>query len=129
MSKLSRQQLIDLAVNDYFGNVDKKNMDAVLATCHADCAVTIQTDHLTHSGIDGIRRMFENLFAGFEEIWHGDFEVTADAENQTVSARFNVRLKDAQGRETRLSNCNFWYVEDGKFRRYYVFMSGENVLR
>lgn len=129
MSKLTRQQLIALGVESYFGNVDRKNMDAVLACCHGDCTVTIQTDHLTHSGIDGIRRMFENLFAGYEEIWHGDFEVTADEQNQTVSMRFNVRLVDAKGQETRLSNCNFFYVEGGKFRRYYVFMSGDNVLR
>ncbi|EIL99325.1 hypothetical protein RHOFW104T7_00295 [Rhodanobacter thiooxydans] len=129
MSKLTRQQLIALGVENYFGNVDRKNMDAVLACCHDDCTVTIQTDHLTHSGMDGIRRMFENLFAGYEEIWHGDFEVTADEQNQTVSMRFNVRLVDAKGQETRLSNCNFFYVEGGKFRRYYVFMSGDNVLR
>lgn len=129
MSKLTRQQLIDLAVDSYFANVDRKDMDAVLACCHDDCFVTVQTQPITHSGIDGIRRMFETLFSSYEEIWHGDFEVTADEENQTVAARFNVRLKDAAGKETRLSNCNFWYVKDGKFSRYYVFMSGENVLR
>lgn len=129
MSKLTRQQLIELGCEKYFGNVDRKNMDGVLACMHDDCVVTIQTDNLAHPGIDAIRRMFENLFAGYEEIWHGDFEVTADEENQTVSMRFNVRLVDAKGQETRLSNCNFFYVEGGRFRRYFVFMSGENVLR
>ena len=129
MSHFSREQLIDLAVQKYFGNVDRKNMQAILDCCHEDVAFTIQTDNLTHSGHAGVRKMFDNLFGNYETIWHGDFEVAADAETQTVSARFNVFLKDAQGNETRLRNCNFWYVEDGKFRRVFVYMSGENVLR
>lgn len=129
MSRLTRQQLIDLAIDAYFANVDRKNMDGVLACCHDDCSVTIQTAPITHNGVDGIRKMFETLFSSYEHIWHGDFDVTADEVNQTVSARFNVLLRDAAGQETRLSNCNFWYVEGGKFSRYYVFMSGTNVLR
>lgn len=126
--RMTRQELIHLAIDSYFGNVDRKNMDGVLATCHENCSVTIPTAPVTHGGIDGIRRMFENLFSSYEKIWHGDFEITADEENQTIAARFNVRLEDANGQVTKLTNCNFWYVEDGRFRRYYVFMSGENVL-
>jgi len=129
MSHLSREQLLELATQKYFANVDKKNMPGVLDCCHEDVAFTIQTDNLTHDGHTGVRKMFDNLFNNFEEIWHGDFELAADVEAQTVCARFNVYLKDAQGNETRLRNCNFWYVEDGKFRRVFVFMSGENVLR
>lgn len=50
MSKLNREQLIDLAQMQYFANVDNKNMDAVLACVHDDVQFTIQTDPLTHSG-------------------------------------------------------------------------------
>lgn len=129
MTRLSREQLIELATQSYFGNVDQKKMEEVLACCHEDVQFTIQTDNLTHSGHTGVRKMFENLFSGYEEIWHGDFEAAADEVTQTVCSRFNVYLKDHEGNETRLRNCNFWYVEDGKFRRVFVFMSGENVLR
>ncbi|MEO1901208.1 MAG: nuclear transport factor 2 family protein [Alcanivorax sp.] len=129
MKKLNRQQLIDMATQSYFANVDKKDMDAVLANFHDDAVFTIPTDPIVHEGKAGIRAMFENLFSGFEEVWHGDFECTADEESQSVSARFNVYLKTADGTEVRLSNCNFWYVEDGKFSRVFVFMSGDNVLR
>jgi ketosteroid isomerase-like protein len=126
---LNRDELIDLAVNRYFANVDKKQMQPVLDCCHEDVAFTIQTDNLTHTGHAGVRKMFENLFSGYEEVWHGDFEMAADEQAQTVCARFNVYLKDHQGQETRLRNCNFWYVEGGKFKSVFVFMSGENVLR
>lgn len=129
MTRLTREQLTELATISYFENVDQKNMQQVLDCCHEDVQFTIQTDNLTHSGHTGVRQMFENLFSGYEEIWHGDFEVASDEETQTVCARFNVYLKDAKGNEVRLRNCNFWYVEDGKFRRVFVFMSGENVLR
>lgn len=128
MSRMTRQELIDLAINAYFANVDKKAMEAVLATCHDDCVVTVQPGPTVHSGVDAIRKMFETLFSSYDKVWHGDFEVTADEENQSVSARFNVHLEDAAGNVTRLSNCNFWYVEGGKFRRYFVYMSGQNVL-
>lgn len=130
MSKLNRQQLIDLATKQYFGSVDSKNMDGVLSCFHPDVKFTIQTDNLTHpGGIDGVRTMFEGLFSAYEEIWHGDFEVAVDEEAQTVCSRFGVYLKDPAGNETRLSNCNFWYVRDGKFERVFVFMSGDNVLK
>jgi hypothetical protein len=76
-----------------------------------------------------VRKMFEGLFSTYAQIWHGDFELAVDESTQTVCARFNVFLKDPSGNETRLSNCNFWYVRDGKFERVYVFMSGENVLK
>jgi len=129
MNRLNRDQLIDLALQQYFANVDRKAMQAVLDCCHEDIEFTIQTDHLTHRGRDGVRRMFENLFNGYAHIWHGDFEVAADVDAQSVCARFNVRLQDHQGAQTHLNNCNFWYVENGRFRRVFVFMSGENVLR
>lgn len=129
MSQLTRDELIELATQKYFANVDRKAMAPVLDYCNEDVQFTIQTDNLTHSGHAGVRKMFENLFSGYEEIWHGDFEVAADEQSQTVCARFNVYLKDHQGNETRLKNCNFWYVENGRFSRVFVFMSGENVLR
>ncbi|RGP53647.1 nuclear transport factor 2 family protein [Pseudomonas abyssi] len=129
MTTLNREQLIDLATKQYFANVDCKNMDAVLACFHPDVQFTIQTDNLTHPGVEGVRKMFEGLFSTYDEIWHGDFEMAADDATQTVCARFNVYLKDPAGNETRLSNCNFWYVRDGKFERVFVFMSGDNVLK
>ncbi len=38
-SSLSRDELVDLALNKYFGNVDAKNLDAVL-DCFHDNAMT-----------------------------------------------------------------------------------------
>lgn len=130
MLKLTRDELIELATMDYFANVDKKNMDGVLANFHEDATLTVPTDPIVHEGRDqGIRKMFQNLFDSYVDIWHGDFECTVDEKEQSIAARFNVYLKTEDGGEIKLTNCNFWYVENGKFSRVFVFMSGPNVLK
>ena len=130
MTTLSRDELIHMATMDYFANVDKKNMAGVLANFHEDAVFTIPTDPIVHEGRDqGIRTMFQTLFDSYVDVWHGDFECTADEQTQSVSARFNVYLKTEDGTEIKLTNCNFWYVEEGKFSRVFVFMSGPNVLK
>jgi ketosteroid isomerase-like protein len=127
-SKLRREELIDLATKKYFGNVDGKNMDAVLNCFHSEALFTIQTDHTTHAGVGEIRQMFENFFDGFESIVHKDFTCTVDEENGRVCAVFNVELTDHEGAVTRMQNTNFWRVRGDKFQEVYVYMSGANVL-
>lgn len=127
-SQLGRDQLIDLATQRYFGNVDAKNLDAVLDCFHDEALFTIQTDHTTHSGSGEIRRMFKDFFEGFEEIVHKDFTCTVDAENGRICAVFNVDLKDHEGNVTSMQNTNFWRVRGDKFQEVYVYMSGANLL-
>ncbi|MEQ8388055.1 MAG: nuclear transport factor 2 family protein [Alphaproteobacteria bacterium] len=125
--RLSREELIDIAQKKYFGNVDKKNMQAVLANFNPDAVFTIQSHFTVHEGRDeGIRKMFEGLFE-YDTILHADFETIADVEGQAVSSRFRVEL-DKGSEHTTLMNVNHWYLKDGKFQRVFVWMSGENVL-
>jgi ketosteroid isomerase-like protein len=126
---LTRQQLVDLAVRQYFGNVDAKDLRAVLDCFNEDAVFTIQSSSTVHAGRDtGIKGMFERLFE-YRNILHTDFETITDPETQSVSARFRVELEDAAGQHTTLMNVNHWYLKDGKFQRVYVWMSGENVLK
>lgn len=130
MPAFPRQHYIDMVEIHYFGNVDQKKMQDVLDCFHADASLTVQTAPITHEGRDaGIREMFRTLFDSYEMIWHGNFMHTVDVENECIATRFDVRLRDHDGSEVELHNCNFWYCRDGKFQRVYVFMSGENVLR
>ena len=122
---------VDVVENRYFGNVDRKDMDAVLDCFAEDAVFTIQSAFTVHEGRDtGIRQMFENLFATYEpKIVHRDFEHVVDVENNRCSAKFEVELAEKDGKETNLSNCNFFFFdENGKFERVFVWMSGENVL-
>ncbi|MES1943940.1 hypothetical protein PC39_07494 [Salinisphaera sp. PC39] len=130
MAAFPRQHYIDMVEKHYFGNVDRKNMQAVLDCFQEDGSLTVQTAPITHEGRDaGVREMFQTLFDSYQVIWHGNFEHTVDVENECIATRFDVRLVDHDGGEVELHNCNFWYCRDGKFQRVYVFMSGENVLR
>ena len=127
-SSLSGADLVDLATQRYFANVDAKNMDAVLACFHDTALFTIQTDHTRHHGKGEIREMFQTFFDSYETIIHKDFVCTVDEKNGRVSAVFNVVLVDADGNETRMQNTNFWRILDDKFQEVYVYMSGANVL-
>lgn len=127
-STLNRAGLIDLATQKYFGNVDAKNLDAVLDCFHDEALFTVQTAHTVHAGKAEIRRMFEDFFSAYEVIVHKDFTCTVDEKNGRITAVFNVVLKDAEGNETLMQNTNFWRVREDKFQEVYVYMSGANVL-
>ena len=125
---LSRAELIDLATQKYFANVDAKNMDATLACFHDEALFCVQTAFTRHSSKAEIRRMFEDFFAGYAEIVHKDFTCTVDETNGRIAASFEAVLTGHDGSVTRLFNTNFWRVRDGKFQEVYVYMSGANPL-
>jgi len=125
---LSRSELEDLAINKYFGNVDNKNLDAVL-NCFQDTAVfTVQTAFTVHEGKEGIARMFRDFFDSYETIIHRDFVCTIDEKHGRIVARFIAELVDEQGTTSFLENTNFWRIRDGKFQEVYVYMNQQNPL-
>lgn len=126
--KHSREWYMDLAIKEYFGNVDKKNLQHVLDCFNEDAVFTIQSHFTVHKGRDtGIRKMFENLFE-YKSILHTDFESIVDVENGSISSRFRVELDPPNGAHVHLMNVNHWYIKNDKFQRVYVWMSGQNVL-
>jgi ketosteroid isomerase-like protein len=125
---LSRAELIDLATMQYFGNVDKKDMDAALACFCDEALFCVQTAFTRHAGKPAIRRMFEDFFGAFETIVHKDFVCTVDEQNGRITASFEAVLTGHDGSVTRFYNTNFWRVRDGRFQEVYVYFSGSNVL-
>lgn len=125
---LSRRELIELATQKYFANVDAKNMEATLACFHDEALFCIQTAFTRHSGKAQIRRMFEDFFAAYAKIVHKDFICTVDEKHGRIAASFEAVLTGHDGEVTRLFNTNFWRVRDGRFQEVYVYMSGANPL-
>jgi ketosteroid isomerase-like protein len=120
---------VDMVENRYFGMADKKAIEAVLDCFCEDAVFTIQSAFTTYEGRDaGIRQMFINFFENFSVGVHKDFRHVVDIEHERCSCQFKVELTAPDGTRTHLSNCNFFYFENGKFKRVYVYMSGENVL-
>jgi ketosteroid isomerase-like protein len=127
-SSLKRDQLIELAIEHYFGNVDRKDIDAVLDCFHDNAMITVQTAFATHDGKDNIRRMFTDFMSTNDTIIHRDFTCTVDETNGRITANFTAELVDHDGNTTLLHNTNFWRVRGDKFQEVYVYMSGENPL-
>ena len=127
-SSLSEQQLIDLAINQYFGNVDNKDLEAVLDCFHDNAMLTVQTVFTIHEGKQNIGRMFKDFFDSYDVIIHRDFTYTVDEVNGRIVASFVAELKDSEDNTTYLHNTNFWRIRDDKFQEVYVYMSGENPL-
>lgn len=125
---LSRDALIDLAVNRYFGRVDAKDLDATLACFNDEALFCVQTDFTRHAGKVAIARMFTDFFGAWDTIIHRDFTCTVDEKNGRIAASFEAVLTAADGRVTTFNNTNFWRVRDGRFQEVYVYFSGANVL-
>jgi len=123
--------LIDMVEHQYFASVDKLDLDAVLDCFNEDAVFTIQSAQAVHSGRDAeIRAMFEELFANYKtRMRHIHFHHVVDPENNRIASQFEVELTDGDGAEMLLTNANFFYLENGKFSRVFVYMSGGvNVL-
>jgi ketosteroid isomerase-like protein len=122
--------LVDM-VERYFNFVDTYDLDGVLSCFTEDAVVTIQSAHAMHTGRDTeIRAMYEELFATYAtHMRHVHFRHVADPDNGRIASQFSVELTDTGDTSVRLTNCNFWYLEGGRFKRMYVYMSdGVNVL-
>ena len=127
-SSLSRDELVDLALKKYFGNVDAKNLDAVLDCFHDNAMITVQTAFTVHDGKDNIKRMFVDFMGAWKTIVHKDFTCTVDEKNGRITANFLAELEDEDGNVTVLHNTNFWRIRGDKFQEVYIYMSGENPL-
>lgn len=125
---LSRDELIDLAINKYFARVDAKDMEATLACFHEQALLTVQTAFTCHAGKPAIGRMFRDFFDGYQTIVHKDFICTVDEKHGRIAACFEAVLTGHDGQITRLHNTNFWRVREGRFQEVYVYMSGANPL-
>ena len=127
-STLNREGLVDLALNKYFGNVDNKNLDAVMNCFHENAMLTVQTSFTIHEGKENIQRMFRDFMDAYDTIIHKDFICTVDENNGRIVANFIAELVDKEGNKSVLNNTNFWRIRGGKFQEVYVYMSGENPL-
>jgi hypothetical protein len=127
-SSLQRDELVDLAIIQYFGNVDRKELGAVLDCFHDNAMITVQTAFAVHDGKDNIRRMFVDFLGAWKTIIHKDFTCTVDEKNGRITACFTAELEDDDGNWTTLHNTNFWRIRGDRFQEVYIYMSGENPL-
>ena len=131
MASLPYEYYPDIVTKRYFHGVDNYDMEQVLDCFHEDAVLTEVTSMTVHEGREqGIRTMFEGLFAAHDRIWHGNFVHTADTESEAICSQFSVEVTPkGESEHLRYENCNRFYLKDGKFDRVFVYMSGENLLK
>ena len=125
---LNREELIALVEDAYFSNVDNKNLEPAVACFAEDAELRIQSAHVSHVGHDQIRRMFRDFMGATKIIYHGDFIHVVDVEHQWIASQFVARNDYNDGRHVEMRNCNFFQIEDGRFKRVTIYMTDENPL-
>jgi uncharacterized protein (TIGR02246 family) len=129
VAPLTRDQLAALP-DSYFKAVDAMDVDAILSHFADDATLTVQTDHVTFSGAEEIRRMFTDFVAGSVSIFHEIKNIVVEPEKGKVATEQSYigELKD--GAKNDMHNCNFFDVgPDGKFTRVIIWMAGTNPLK
>ena len=93
-----------------------------------DAELRIQSAHVSHTGHNEIRRMFNDFMGATKVIYHGDFSHVVDVEHQWIASQFVAKNDYDDGRHVAMRNCNFFQVEDGVFKNVTIYMTDENPL-
>ena len=129
VAPLTRDRLAELPAS-YFRAVDAMDVDAILEHFADDATLTVQTDHVTFSGAEEIRRMFTDFCGNSNSIFHEIKNIVVEPERRKVATEQSYvgELKD--GTRNDMHNCNFFDVgPDGRFTRVIIWMAGTNPLK
>ena len=114
----------------YFRAVDAMDIDAILSHFDDDATLTVQTDHVTFSGADEIRRMFVDFVGSSVSIFHEIKNIVVEPEAGKVATEQSYIGELRDGARNEMHNCNFFDVgPDGKFTRVIIWMAGANPLK
>jgi uncharacterized protein (TIGR02246 family) len=126
---LSRDQLAALPAS-YFKAVDAQDLDAVVSHFADDATLTVQTDHVTFTGADEIRRMFGDFLGNSESIFHEIKNIVIEEATAKVATEQSYIGVLTDGTKNEMHNCNFFDVgADGRFTRVIIWMAGTNPLK
>lgn len=129
VTELTRDQLAKLPVT-YFKAVDDQDVDAILEHFASDATLTVQTDNVTFTGSDEIRRMFSDFIAGSVSIFHEIKNIVVEPDARKVATEQSYIGELLDGSKNDMHNCNFFDVDaDGRFSRVIIWMAGTNPLK
>ena len=123
------REALAAAPQSYFDAVDAMDLDGVLEHFADDATLTVQTDHVTFTGAEEIRRMFSDFFEASTMIRHEIRNIVVEEAAGKVATEqgYIGDLKD--GSHNDMHNCNFFdFDADGKFKRVIIWMAGSNPL-
>ena len=120
---LGHQDLIDMAVDGYFGSVSRGDAAHIASLLAPECRMHVVTAGIVYEGKQEIVAHFEDFLGSYSKIQFADFNATADEHTQKVAVRFTIALHDGAD-EMTMTNCNFFTVDDqGRFTEIAIYMS------
>ncbi|GFF51457.1 hypothetical protein IFM46972_09303 [Aspergillus udagawae] len=126
---LTRDHLASLPAS-FFKAVDDRYIEGVVSHFAPDATFTVQTDHVTVTGVDEIRNMFSAFIQSSRTMHHEITNIVVDEVNRRVSTEQTYVGEMMDGTQNDMRNCNFFDVDgDGKFTRVMVWMAGANPLK
>jgi hypothetical protein len=82
----------------------------------------------TQAETQALKRCWRKLFKNYEAWRHIHFRHVVDPSGQSIASQFTAEVVEHDG-TMMLTNCNFFYLRDGKSQQVFVYMSdGVNVL-
>ncbi|GIJ90116.1 hypothetical protein Asppvi_009066 [Aspergillus pseudoviridinutans] len=126
---LTRDHLASLPAS-FFKAVDDQDIEAIVSHFAPHATFTVQTDHVTVTGVDEIRNMFSAFIQSSRTMHHEITNIVVDEVNRRVSTEQTYVGELLDGTQNDMRNCNFFDVDgDGKFTRVMVWMAGANPLK
>ena len=120
---LSRGELIDQAVDGYFGSVARRDVARIAGLLAPDCVMRVVSDGIEYHGKSEILEHFDDFLGSYGRISFDGFQPLADADVQQVAVRFTITL-EGDGEPIIMKNCNFFTLdESGRFADVAIYMS------
>lgn len=121
---LSRDNLIDAGVANFFKKLNAHDLDGVMEGIADECEMRIPSSGFTYTGKAALREHLDDFLTSFPIVNFRDFIVASDPVEGRLAVRFNISLTEDDGTETHMSNCNFFEVnEAGKLTDILIFAS------
>ena len=121
---LTREQLIDMAVDQYFEGSNNHDATAMVAPLSEDCVMWFNAAKYIYKGKKAIYDHLEDFAKSFKIVRFHKYIKVVDVENQSIAVRFQVDLEDYEGDKLTMRNCNFFHAnEDGLFYEVAIFNS------
>ena len=119
---LTREQLIKMAVDDYFIGLNKHDVPLATSGMAEDCVMQFSAAKFRYEGIAANVIHLTEFTENFEVVNFHNFVSIVDIDNQAIATRFHVDLIDHDGKVLSMSNSNwFQFNKDGKIEDILIY--------
>ncbi len=119
---LSKEQLIELAVDQYFIGCNINNHSQVMSTMSQDCVMRFPAATFLYEGHEALSVHFTDFLSNFKVIDFHDFTNIVDVEAQSIVSYFKIDLIDHDNVEINMMNCNIFHCdEQGLFKEIIIY--------